>query len=132
MVLWTREDDMKHGFCRPASYHKLQGALDANGNLAAWKHFQTSTSIAAKWSQKGAEDSGLGEFGTGATLPYVTPNLRIEYTLAESSVPRAWWRSVEHSSSGFVVESCCQRARDEASPRFILSIPTPRPSPKPA
>jgi isoquinoline 1-oxidoreductase beta subunit len=105
MILWTRDDDMQHGFYRPASYHKLQGALDANGNLAAWKHFQTSTSIAAKWSQKGAEDSGLGEFGTGATLPYITPNLRIEYTLAESSVPRAWWRSVEHSSSGFVVES---------------------------
>jgi isoquinoline 1-oxidoreductase beta subunit len=105
MVLWTREDDMQHGFYRPASYHKMQGAVDPNGNLAAWKHFQTSTSIAAKWSQKGAEDSGLGEFGTGATLPYITPNLRIEYTLAESSVPRAWWRSVEHSSSGFVVES---------------------------
>ena len=105
MVLWTREDDMQHGFYRPASYHKLQGALDANGHLAAWKHFQTSTSIAAKWSQKGAEDLGLGEFGSGATIPYVTPNLRIEYTLAESSVPRAWWRSVEHSSSGFVIES---------------------------
>jgi len=105
MVLWTREDDMQHDFYRPASYHKLQGALDANGNLAAWKHFQTSTSIAAKWSQKGADDPGLGEFGTGATVPYTTPNLRIEYTLAESSVPRAWWRSVEHSSSGFVMES---------------------------
>jgi isoquinoline 1-oxidoreductase subunit beta len=105
MVLWTREDDMQHDFYRPASYHKMLGAVDADGNLAAWKHFQTSTSIAAKWSQKGADDSGLGEFGTGATIPYITPNLRIEYTLAESSVPRAWWRSVEHSSSGFVVES---------------------------
>jgi isoquinoline 1-oxidoreductase subunit beta len=105
MVLWTREDDMQHDFYRPASYHKLQGALDENGNLAAWKHFQTSTSIAAKWNQKGAEDSGLDEFGSGATIPYLTPNLRIEYTLAESSVPRAWWRSVEHSSSGFVIES---------------------------
>jgi isoquinoline 1-oxidoreductase subunit beta len=105
MILWTREDDMQHDFYRPASYHKMQGALDANGNLAAWKHFQTSTSIAAKWSEKGAEDSGLGEFGTGATIPYITPNLRLEYTLAESSVPRAWWRSVEHSSSGFVMES---------------------------
>jgi isoquinoline 1-oxidoreductase subunit beta len=105
MVLWTREDDMQHDFYRPASYHKLQGALDSEGKLAAWKHFQTSTSIAAKWSEKGENDPGLGEFGTGATVPYVTPNIRIEYTLAHSSVPRAWWRSVEHSSSGFVMES---------------------------
>jgi isoquinoline 1-oxidoreductase beta subunit len=104
MVLWTREDDMHHDFYRPASYHKCQGTLQ-KGNLAAWKHFQTSTSIAAKWEDHGEESSGKGEFGTAATVPYVTPNLRIEYTLAHSSAPRAWWRSVEHSSSGFVVES---------------------------
>jgi isoquinoline 1-oxidoreductase beta subunit len=105
MVLWTREDDMQHDFYRPASYHKMQGTLDARGNLAAWKHFQTSTSIAAKWRENGAEKPEQGEFGTGSTIPYQTPNIRIEYTLAESSVPRAWWRSVEHSTSGFVVES---------------------------
>jgi isoquinoline 1-oxidoreductase subunit beta len=105
MVVWTREDDMQHDFYRPASYHKCQGVVDAAGNLAAWKHFQTSTSIAAKWSPKGEEDNGKGEFGTGATVPYSSPSVRIEYTLAHSSVPRAWWRSVEHSSSGFVVES---------------------------
>ncbi|HEX8836458.1 MAG TPA: molybdopterin cofactor-binding domain-containing protein, partial [Candidatus Acidoferrum sp.] len=105
MVLWTREDDMQHDFYRPASYHRLEGALDGQGKLAAWKHFQSSTSIAAKWSQKGNDDPGLGEFGTGATIPYATPNIRIEYTLAHSSAPRAWWRSVEHSSSGFVMES---------------------------
>jgi isoquinoline 1-oxidoreductase subunit beta len=105
MVLWTREDDMQHDFYRPASYHKLQGALDSNGQLAAYKHFQTSTSIAVKWNEKGQEKPEDGEFGTGATVPYTTPNIRIEYTLAHSSAPRAWWRSVEHSSSGFVMES---------------------------
>ncbi len=105
MVFWTREDDMQHDFYRPASYHRFSGALDAMGNLVAWKHFQTSTSIDAKWSPKGEESPEKSEFATAAFIPYATPNYRVEYTLAKSSVPRAWWRSVEHSSSGFVVES---------------------------
>jgi isoquinoline 1-oxidoreductase beta subunit len=105
MVLWTREDDMQHDFYRPASYHHMQGAVDAQGNLAAWKHFQTSTSIAAVWDKDGAEKPEASEFATAAFIPYQTKNYRIEYTLAKSGVPRAWWRSVEHSSSGFVVES---------------------------
>ena len=105
MVLWTREDDMQHGFYRPASYHHFAGALDEKGGLAAWKHFQTSTSIEAMWNPKGEESAEKSEFATAAFIPYATPNYRIEYTLAKSSVPRAWWRSVEHSTSGFVVES---------------------------
>ena len=104
MVLWTREDDMQHDFYRPASYHHMQGAVDAEKNLAAWKHFQTSTSIAAVWSKDGQEKPDQSEFATAAFIPYQAKNYRVEYTLAKSGVPRAWWRSVEHSSSGFVVE----------------------------
>jgi len=104
MVLWTREDDMQHDFYRPASYHKFSGTLDDKGGIAAWKHFQSSTSIDAMWSAKGAESPESSEFATAAFIPYQTPNYRVEYTLAQSGVPRAWWRSVEHSTSGFVVE----------------------------
>jgi isoquinoline 1-oxidoreductase beta subunit len=104
-VLWTREDDMQHDFYRPASYHKMQGAVDPQGKLAAWKHFQSSTSIAAVWDKDGAEKPEASEFATAAFIPYETPNFRVEYALAHSGVPRAWWRSVEHSSSGFVVET---------------------------
>jgi isoquinoline 1-oxidoreductase beta subunit len=105
MVLWTREDDMQHDFYRPASYHRFWGAMDGDGKLAAWKHFQTSTSINAMWEDKGEEKAEESEFGTALFIPYRTPNFRVEYTLAKSGVPRAWWRSVEHSTSGFVVES---------------------------
>jgi isoquinoline 1-oxidoreductase beta subunit len=105
MVLWTREDDMQHDFYRPASYHHMQGGLDGRSNLAAWKHFQSSTSIAAVWDKNGQEKPEASEFATAAFIPYVTPNFRVEYALAKSGVPRAWWRSVEHSSSGFVVET---------------------------
>jgi CO/xanthine dehydrogenase Mo-binding subunit len=104
MVLWTREDDMQHDFYRPASYHKLQGAMEGDGKIAAWKHFQTSTSIDLMWDEKGKETPENSEFGTATFIPYQVPNFRVEYTLAQSGVPRAWWRSVEHSTSGFVVE----------------------------
>jgi isoquinoline 1-oxidoreductase subunit beta len=105
MVLWTREDDMQHDFYRPASYHHMQGAIDGQKRIAAWKHFQTSTSIAAVWEKDGQEKPDQSEFATAAFIPYQAKNYRVEYTLAQSGVPRAWWRSVEHSSSGFVVES---------------------------
>src|SRR6202022_4273930 len=104
MVLWTREDDIQHDFYRPASYHRFQGVVDAQGKLAAWKHFQSSTSIAAVWD-KDKDKPEASEFATAAFIPYETPNFRVEYALAHSGVPRAWWRSVEHSSSGFVVET---------------------------
>jgi CO/xanthine dehydrogenase Mo-binding subunit len=37
-VVWSREDDMRHGFLRPASRHRLRGGLDREGRPIAWQH----------------------------------------------------------------------------------------------
>ena len=104
-LTWTREDDMQHDFYRPAHYQRLTASLDDKGNIAAWKHRVVSTSIRVFWGPAESAKPEAQEIGGAAQLPYAIPNVRVEYTPAPSGVPRAWWRSVEASVSGYVVES---------------------------
>ena len=102
-LVWSREDDMTHDFYRPASYHRMSGAVDANGNITAWQHKYTSTSIAEWFNPKQAPEAS--ELGCTVQNPYITSAYKLEYLPAKSAVPRAWWRSVEASVIGFVMES---------------------------
>ncbi|MBM3899583.1 MAG: xanthine dehydrogenase family protein molybdopterin-binding subunit [Gemmatimonadetes bacterium] len=41
-LTWSREDDIRHDFYRPAGWHGLRGALDADGRIIGWSdHFVT-------------------------------------------------------------------------------------------
>jgi isoquinoline 1-oxidoreductase subunit beta len=102
-LVWTREDDMTHDFYRPTGMRKMRGAVDPEGRVIAWSDYLVDTAIGAYWSEPGKwKPSGDELWGE---LPYPVPNFRISFTLAESSVPRAWWRSVGNCHNGFAVES---------------------------
>lgn len=65
----------------------------------------SSVSISSFWDPPDRVKPEESEVGGASNLPYAFPHLQMEYAPAKSGVPVAWWRSVEHSITGFVVES---------------------------
>src|SRR5207302_641609 len=56
-VIWTREDDVRHGFYRPASHNRFAAGLDGAGNPNAWSHRVAAPPILLKF---GPLEKGLG------------------------------------------------------------------------
>jgi len=104
-LVWSREDDMRHDFFRPATLNRLAAALDKQGRLVGWHHRIVGPSINdSLWpgSVKDGLDYSLVE---GATkLPYSIPNVLVEYVMVPTPVPLGFWRSVGHSHNAFVTE----------------------------
>ncbi len=103
-VVWSREDDMQHDWYRPASLHVLAGGLDPQGKLVAWTHRVVAPSIGGQrgWVKEGALDEDALE--CAVKIPYVLPNLLVEYVMANTGVPIGFWRSVYSSQNALATE----------------------------
>src|SRR5205809_1980098 len=104
-VIWTREDDIQHGFYRPATYNVFRAALDQQGKPAAWWNRVVGPGILI---QKGRAQAGTIDAASmeGArNFPYDIPNVLVEWTNKDYGVPIGFWRSVGASQNAFIVES---------------------------
>src|SRR5688572_24689286 len=79
-LVWTREDDTKAGYYRPAFHHTLEAALDAQGRLAGWRHRLVGQSILAGSAFEGMVKDGIDAVSVegAANLPYAIPNLQVD------------------------------------------------------
>ena len=109
-VVWTREDDIRHDFYRPASYHVMHGALGADGKLLAWSQHLINAQRGdfLRWEPpKGSAVTPAGdELGPFDFPAGFVPHLRLAATaIRQCPVPLGQWRSVEESSNVFVYQS---------------------------
>jgi isoquinoline 1-oxidoreductase subunit beta len=107
-IVWTREDDVKGGWFRPATAHKLRAALDASGNVHAWHHRIASPSIfgyVAPQRLKAANDRDLLIMEGSEISPYAIPNLRAEHLITERRARVSAWRGIGWGHDHFVSES---------------------------
>jgi isoquinoline 1-oxidoreductase beta subunit len=106
-VVWSREEDIRHGMYRPYYYDRVSAGLDANGRPIAWTHRIAGSSVVARYVPSAFKD-GL-EFDVidcAAQTPYAFPNMRVEYVRVEPpGIQTAFWRGVGLTHNVFVVES---------------------------
>ena len=87
-LVWSRENDIRHDYYRPAAMCRYAGALDAAGRPLA---------VAGHYAGGGDRESLF--------LPYAIPDQRFEARNASHHVREGAWRSVLNSQHGFFKES---------------------------
>ena len=93
-MIWSREEDMQHGFYRPASLVKMKAGLDAQGNVVAMQTTVACPSILAllrpEAIDKGIDTTAVRSF---ADSNYTIANQRVEYAMRNGHVPVGFWRA---------------------------------------
>ncbi len=107
-TLWSREQDMKSDFYRPACLSRFTAGLDANNRLVAWNNASAGQAIVPQVLKRAFGLPGAGPDKTASEgafdQPYEWPNARVGHEIIELPVPIGFWRSVGHSHQAFFKE----------------------------
>ncbi|MDH0863478.1 xanthine dehydrogenase family protein molybdopterin-binding subunit [Mitsuaria sp. GD03876] len=106
-MIWSREDDVRGGYYRPAHLHRVEIAHDGQGGVLAWKHVIVGQSITmgtpfADFMVKNGADATMTEGVAESAYPFP---IALEVHHPKANVPVLWWRSVGHTHTAFVMET---------------------------
>jgi isoquinoline 1-oxidoreductase subunit beta len=102
-ILWTREDDIQHGFYHSPSAQHVKVGIDENNKVTAWLHRSVFPSIGGTADPKSVEPSG-GEISLGMIdLPYAIDNISCETQEAKTQIRIGWMRSVSNIHHAFAI-----------------------------
>ncbi|MEI8396552.1 MAG: molybdopterin cofactor-binding domain-containing protein [Rhodospirillaceae bacterium] len=131
-LIWSREEDMRHDFYRPASLTRAMVGLDSSGYPVGWIYRIAAPSVLARVSP----DSVRGGLDAGAVAgisdqPYGFSAVRVEYVRSQTGIPVGFWRSNGHAPNAFAMESLIDEAafalsRDPCRFRRALLTKSPR------
>ena len=76
-VVWTREDDVRHGFYHTVTAERLEAGLDQDNKVVAWRHRSAAPSLFANFMPDPKYPQFI-EFGMGfVDTPF---NVLIDYS----------------------------------------------------
>lgn len=107
-VVWSREEDMRGDFYRPAAIARFRGivkdgeAVTLDGAIAAPS---VTRNAALRLSGRALPMADKAHVEGAFDQPYGIPNFRIAGHLADLDVPVGYWRAVANSFNGFFLDS---------------------------
>lgn len=115
---WSREECMQHGFVHPGTKAKMQGGLDADGNLTALDMKISGQSILAAVAPQALERTGGMDFVTfqgllpsgvdkrveDQTMKYSFPNLHVHHAMRNPPIAPGFWRGVNLNPNAVYME----------------------------
>lgn len=106
-VLWTREDDVRNGWFRPATAQVLRAALDQDGRIQAWHHRVACASVMGYYSAENLAKANNRDLFVmeGAELSeYEVPHLLAEHVITQRRARIAAWRGIGAGHNEFASE----------------------------
>jgi isoquinoline 1-oxidoreductase beta subunit len=120
-LLWTREEDMMHGWYHPITQCKLTAGFDNDKNLTALHVRISGQSILAKVRPQGLQDgrdpatfSGFYPGGTEAAIGYSIPNILVDHSMRNPHINPGFWRGVNINHNAIYLECFMDELAKEA------------------
>ena len=110
-LIWSREEDMQHGFFHPVTQCKLRAGLDAQGQLSALHMRISGQSILAGLFPQNMRNGvdpvvfqGLNKGGAEGALGYGIPHVLVDHAMRNPPVRPGFWRGVNLNQNAIYLE----------------------------
>jgi isoquinoline 1-oxidoreductase beta subunit len=97
-LLWSREDDMRHDYYRPAGFQFLKAGMDKDGKVIAWRNHFVSYGEGERFVQAGA--MGPTEFPQR-----FVPNYALHASVQQLAIRTGSLRAPSSNAFAFVIHS---------------------------
>ncbi len=104
-VMWSREDDIKHGYFHTVSAQRVEAAIDEQGKTVAWLQRTVFPSIGSTFNPSVEVGMPLEMRMGFADNPFDIANMRLEKGPAKAHVRIGWLRSVANVYHAFATQS---------------------------